>query len=441
MKISLYTHIIKEGSYSVIYNCRNDAVSVIDSYLAQLLNNGHIDEIERIHPSFFQFLSTYHFIVSDDMSEYDDVVNEWKNQEKGSMSIFINPTMDCNLRCWYCYEEHKKGSRMGEGIKTAIISFVEKSFLNNHIKRLAVSFFGGEPLLAFSHVVKPILEEISSLCQQYGVTLHVGFVTNGSLLLPSVLDYLKSLELSGGLSFQITFDGNREFHNRTKSFSSGKGSYDTILANVKSVATSGFELNIRFNMTDKNLESFYDVLSDLKEIKKKDRLHLSIDFQHIWQDEISSVESFSKRQRQMREAFLSEGFMVSEPKEIDRYRCYADLENHVTVNYNGDLFMCTARDFSSANREGVINPDGSLSWNDRRKRRLRIRFGKAKCRQCRIFPLCHGGCSQDKLESSVKSGCVKGYTESDKRRLIKERVSFLLETINLKQKDNETNEN
>lgn len=28
--------------------------------------------------------------------------------------ITINPTLDCNLKCWYCYEDHLKGSIMND---------------------------------------------------------------------------------------------------------------------------------------------------------------------------------------------------------------------------------------------------------------------------------------------------------------------------------------
>ena len=118
-----------------------------------------------------------------------------------------------------------------------------------------------------------------------------------------------------------------------------------------------------------------------------------------------------------------------EAKCINPSRCYADKENHVVVNYNGDLFSCTARDFATEDSEGVLTEDGSLKWNDKRSLRLSVRYGNQYCRSCSIFPLCHGGCSQNKLEYNETSGCMRKYTEKEKIDLIENRIDFLLESV------------
>ena len=116
-------------------------------------------------------------------------------------------------------------------------------------------------------------------------------------------------------------------------------------------------------------------------------------------------------------------------KYIDASRCYADKDNHISVNYNGDLYKCTARDFTPDNREGRLEPDGTLAWNDRRALRDRIRYGNETCRACRIFPLCHGGCSQFKLDSMGRSGCIRGYTPAFRQKIIEDRIDYLLEKL------------
>ena len=40
--------------------------------------------------------------------------------------------------------------------------------------------------------------------------------------------------------------------------------------------------------------------------------------------------------------------------------CYADRANSVIVNYNGDVYKCTACDFAKTKREGKLNEDGTI---------------------------------------------------------------------------------
>ena len=91
--------------------------------------------------------------------------------------------------------------------------------------------------------------------------------------------------------------------------------------------------------------------------------------------------------------------------------CYADKKNTVVVNYNGDLYKCTARDFVSKNREGTLTADGDIHWNDKYKKRLSIG---------------HGGCSQMKLETTVAGTCPKGYGREKIEDILKRRALFIL---------------
>ena len=103
MNFSKYLFVLRKGFCSLIYSCKTDAVSAIDNQLADLIESGQLDYLEQKHQDFFAFLKREGFIVEDDVDECDDIINAWKKEEQGpTLSIFINPTMDCNLRCWYC---------------------------------------------------------------------------------------------------------------------------------------------------------------------------------------------------------------------------------------------------------------------------------------------------------------------------------------------------
>ena len=44
--------------------------------------------------------------------------------------------------------------------------------------------------------------------------------------------------------------------------------------------------------------------------------------------------------------------------------CYADKRNSAVINYNGDIYKCTARDFTSENRAGFLNEEGEFVWEN-----------------------------------------------------------------------------
>ena len=45
-----------------------------------------------------------------------------------------------------------------------------------------LSFFGGEPLLYYDEIVRPILDHCRQECQRFGVHLLVNFTSNGYLI-------------------------------------------------------------------------------------------------------------------------------------------------------------------------------------------------------------------------------------------------------------------
>ena len=71
-----------------------------------------------------------------------------------------------------------------------------------------------------------------------------------------------------------------------------------------------------------------------------------------------------------------------------------------------------------------------LEWNEKFTKRMQHRYGNDFCKKCRIFPLCHGGCSQHKLETlNIKNQCIRGYDKLYIQKIIEDRVEYLLEKL------------
>lgn len=59
--------------------------------------------------------------------------------------VMVNTTLDCNLNCWYCYENRIAGSFLKSEVIEAIKKNIEQEYIKTSYRILKLSFFGGEP--------------------------------------------------------------------------------------------------------------------------------------------------------------------------------------------------------------------------------------------------------------------------------------------------------
>jgi uncharacterized protein len=378
------------------------------------------DELQDVHPSFYEALVQRGFIVDATEDETQKAINimQEMNNESSEFKLIINPTMNCNFKCWYCYEMHIKDSKMGPETITAVCNFTDNLLRENEdLKVFTLSFFGGEPLLYFHKVVVPILQYIKEKVANLDIRFNSGFTTNGYLLNQEMIDIFK---LYGVNSLQITLDGNRELHNTIRFVSATRGSYDEIVANIKLACRNGIYVTTRINYTPKTLAGIKDIMADFSELTTEERRFMNFSFHQVWQDEKSA--DTDDMAAEVRKSFTLEEFTVSVPNEQALHTsCYADKTNEAVINYNGEVFKCTARDFTSEKSEGRITANGKIEWNELNKRRQEKRFSNKPCLECKIFPLCAGGCSQLAHENYGKDYCVHNFDEDRKRELVKQR--------------------
>lgn len=426
-KWSAYNHFYANGDNSILYNCGSDTVIVLLPQIRQLIDR-HIDDLpslENIHPSLYRFLCEKDMIIDADACEKDLVIEAWRKEETNpeTFTMTINPTLDCNLRCWYCYEEHCATMNMAPETVEAIKRLIDRKTTEPQLERLNVGFFGGEPLMKYKQVVAPVLNHARKQCDRYDKQLGILFTTNAVLLTEKVIEELKVLSKNIPVFLQITLDGNREAHDQTRCNPSGGKTFDIILRHIHLAIKAGMEVSVRFNYTNRNISTFADVLQEFEQLEKSEKELISFDFQPVWQDTPSPK---SKEQaKRLITTFSQAGLKVIEQKDISTTHCYADHENSIVINYTGELYKCTARNFSPETREGILSPDGELEWGERYKKRMSIKYGTALCQTCRIYPICHGGCSQSKLEGFT--GCKFGYTEQDKSEILRKRMMWILE--------------
>ena len=151
--------------------------------------------------------------------------------------LILQVTQQCNLRCAYCaysgiYEGHRvhQNKRMSfELAKRGIDFFIKHSREKDSID---IGFYGGEPLLEFD-LLKKCTEYARGLVE--GKELTFGLTTNGTLLKDEIAEYLVENDFRIGISL----DGPKREHDINRRFANGKGSFDTIIQNVKRLKKMG----------------------------------------------------------------------------------------------------------------------------------------------------------------------------------------------------------
>lgn len=418
-RLNRYVHLLQADGMSFIYDISSNAAVALNPQLYRIITEkrDNIDDLHDIHPDLYKGLLDAGMIVDEDFNEVEALINRFKaiDSDPSHFDIIINPTLDCNLRCWYCYETHGRGTMMRPEVIDAVCRLIDEKLSDSRLKRLTISFFGGEPLIGWDRVVMPILTYAARKCKEHGVKLTSSFTTNGVLLTEAKFDALIELGLND-TAFQITFDGNRTMHDSSRVGEAHLPTYDAIMANVHTGANKGFDLTLRFNYTPDNIASYVDILSDLDTLPKESKNHINCNFQRVWQ---KSDEQVAQKAISYAEMFKSEGISASCDIMYWRHLCYADRENQITINYNGDLFKCTAREFDSEKREGRLLPEGKLELNERYRERMDVKYANTACRECEILPLCNGRCSQGKIESPNLTSCRMNYDSSQKANIIK----------------------
>lgn len=435
MKWSMFNSILPYEQEFALYNSFTQKVIFLASELKELLSAAIIEGIDGLvdyHPTFYNYLKEHEFLVESDCNEVDNVhemsIKIDNNAE--TYMLTINPTMNCNFKCWYCYETHIKQSKLNNDIKSRLCKFIEKTVINySSLQTFSLSFFGGEPLLYFEKTVEPIINFSKHICEQKDVVLTIGFTTNGYLINENILKYFSDNNLTCG--FQITLDGYKDEHDKIRYVNVNKGSYSEIIKNIRLLILNKHFVRLRINYTNDNITNTHKIPEEFIDIAKEIRdEYLVFDFHRVWQN-IAEGDINDLVQLNM-EKIYDKGFIVRGNSSLNNVAdpCYADKRHTVTVNYNGDIYKCTARDFTRENRAGYLNNDGELVWeNNHLEKRMNIKFKNKPCQTCRILPLCGGGCSQHAIENEENDYCIYKGNEEEKNMVIKSKINDILKDL------------
>jgi uncharacterized protein len=301
----------------------------------------------------------------------------------GGLKLIINSTEQCNLRCKYCYESFVL-KQMPAEIVRGILSLVEKR-ASAGLDWLEVEFFGGEPLAAWE-VVKTLSDRLREICDGYGVKLLGGMTTNATLLDQSKLDTLARNHFT---FFQITLDGPKDVHDKRRTTSSGKGTFDAIWRRLKMLKSYAGQLEIMIRLhfdavTPAALMAPPSFLDELARTFIVGDRRFSLHFNPIepWGKASAAEIPFFAKSWMMEEALsrlldhaqkvgipadqLPQATSSVQTGESGHLVCYAARANSFVIRSDGRIAKCTVAFESERNTVGRLLPDGSLQIDHER---------------------------------------------------------------------------
>jgi uncharacterized protein len=165
-----------------------------------------------------------HFELLSHDQNYEDLIDS-------SLEIlFLEVTENCNLRCGYCvYNCNVKDSRdHGSGKMTLSTAYQAIDYLKTHsFKRdkVAVAFYGGEPLLEFP-LIQACVEYAKSNLE---IDIDFSITTNGTLLTHEIAMFF----YENDFDVFVSIDGPEEIHDRYRIDAVGNGSFSRSINGLK----------------------------------------------------------------------------------------------------------------------------------------------------------------------------------------------------------------
>jgi uncharacterized protein len=150
-------------------------------------------------------------------------------------NIDLDLTVECNLRCTYCFKE-KWNEHMEE--RTALDTMIWLLYASGPVQQVGVNFMGGEPLLRF-RLIKRLVPFGKRRAWQMGKSIHFGMTTNGTLVTDEVVAFWKKW----GMGFHTSIDGTPDIQDQNRPTTGGRGSSHLVAKAVPKI------LSVRPNTT------------------------------------------------------------------------------------------------------------------------------------------------------------------------------------------------
>lgn len=406
MKESRYNIWLDRGASAYVYNGMTGGLLGISKAEYRALQEFLADPHGACCPEeVVEQLARGRMLVNDEFDELRFLSRKYEasRADRTRFGLTLVTSLGCNFDCPYCFEA-KHPSLMEPSVQQMVLQVLEDQL--PRIKSFNVTWYGGEPLVG----KKPLLA-LSDLfierCARAGVDYDARIVTNGSLLSETTCKQLQDRQIK---SVQVTLDGPPDVHDRMRPFSSGRGSFWSIVTKLRA-ASNYLNLGIRVNVDLGNFDRVEELLEILVRHNLAGRVSLSLgqivgvadnpsapSANYGLRHECFTKPAFARAELRFRELAVSYGFPAPALPTPIGTPCTAVRANELVVGSKGELYKCW--DSVGNPLEVIGHIKQYKDTNGRLQKWLKYDpFSNEECRGCIALPVCMGGCAHHAMET------------------------------------------
>lgn len=399
-KKSRYNHIVKlEDGQRLLYNSVTNAMSVIDpEHWDYYQSFQHGRAIQRSNELDSHLLEAG-YIVPESMDEIAHLkqMHLSEKYDGSAWSLTLCPTIACNFGCDYCFELHQPG-KMSPAVQEAVVAMLRARAPK--LRTFHVTWYGGEPTIAWD-VVRDLSRALMEVCDQYGIAYTAAMISNGYLLNDERVDELETLRIG---VVQITIDGPPEYHDSRRALLSGKGTFSTIVKNMRRFIGKPSEVSIRVNVDERNKDAVFHLMDVLVDEGLAGHDNINVYFAVVTSTTAPSqnVAGFCLTHRTFADIeveyiryAMARGLATAPFPQLNFVGCIAIRPEEYVIQADGEVHKCWNTvgqpQYSLGN---ILDPDRNPLHAPAYQRWMNYDAfdGKLACTTCTWLPTCMGGC-------------------------------------------------
>ena len=331
--------------------------------------------------------------------------------DRTPVQLLVVPTLGCNLRCTYCYQEPFEPSARGlmaPQVLDAVFGWVDRFHGQDPVKPY-LTLFGGEPLVD-SRPHRDLVARLLEGARRMG--LEVAAVTNGY----DLESYAPLLAGGPVKEVQVTIDGPQAVHDARRPHAGGGGSFERVVRGVEALLAAHVPVNLRVVVDRDNLPALPALAElcqskgwlDLPESRFKTQVGRNYELfgcasqqapaslfgrADLWAAWLDLAERHPVLRRFHRPRFHGLRHLAEEGEfPLANFDACPATKKEWAFAPDGGLYGCTATVGNPRFRLGRFFPEVARDEAAIARWRQRSVLTMPECQGCELGPVCGGGC-------------------------------------------------